>query len=113
MAVRYDSFRAVQGKPGRAVGSVVVPNGPFDVVLNHSGRVLRVPADKSLLKVLEEQRNRHQVTVQRRLCGTCKVGRPGGIAGHRDDCLDDDQKDTAIQVCVSRAAPGQTLVLDI
>jgi vanillate monooxygenase ferredoxin subunit len=88
-------------------------NGPFDVVLNRSGQVLRVPADKSLLDVLRNNGVVIKSLCREGVCGTCKVGLLGGIAEHRDDCLDDDQKSTAIQVCVSRAAPGQTLVLDI
>jgi ferredoxin-NADP reductase len=88
-------------------------NGPFDVVLNRSSRILRVPADKSLLDVLRDNGIVVKTLCKEGVCGTCRVGLLGGIAEHRDDCLDDDQKSTAIQVCVSRAAPGQTLVLDI
>ena len=36
-----------------------------------------------------------------------------GEVDHRDDVLDDDEKGEVLQVCVSRAMPGHTLVLDL
>jgi ferredoxin len=46
-------------------------------------------------------------------CGTCRVGYVSGKVDHRDDILDDDEKQEFLQVCVSRAMPGETLVLDL
>jgi ferredoxin len=46
-------------------------------------------------------------------CGTCRVGLISGKVDHRDEVLDDDEKDSFLQVCVSRAMPGETLVLDL
>jgi hypothetical protein len=37
----------------------------------------------------------------------------GGQVEHRDGVLDDDGRKNLMQVCVSRALPGDTLVLDL
>jgi ferredoxin len=47
------------------------------------------------------------------VCGTCRVRLLGGKADHRDEVLTDEQREREIQVCVSRAMPGETLVLDL
>jgi len=36
-----------------------------------------------------------------------------GRADHRDEVLTDEERERNIQVCVSRAQPGETLVLDL
>jgi ferredoxin len=46
-------------------------------------------------------------------CGTCRVTYLSGKVDHRDDVLDDDERATVLQVCVSRAMPGETLALDL
>jgi ferredoxin len=47
------------------------------------------------------------------VCGTCRVGLLSGKADHRDEVLTDEQREREIQVCVSRALPNETLVLDL
>ena len=47
------------------------------------------------------------------VCGTCRVRLLGGKADHRDEVLTDAQREREIQVCVSRAMPGETLILDL
>ena len=37
----------------------------------------------------------------------------GGKADHRDEVLTDAQREREIQVCVSRAMPGEMLILDL
>lgn len=85
----------------------------FDVVLNKSGRSLHIPADQSLLDVLKAEGFKIKTLCKEGVCGTCRVGLVSGKAEHRDDVLDDDEREEAIQVCVSRAMPGETLVLDL
>ena len=85
----------------------------FDVVLNKSGRRLHIPAEQSLLDVLKAEGFKIKTLCKEGVCGTCRVGLVSGKAEHRDDVLDDDEREEAIQVCVSRAMPGETLVLDL
>jgi vanillate O-demethylase ferredoxin subunit len=86
---------------------------PFEIVLHRTGRTLAVPADKSILEVLKGAGVKVKTLCREGVCGTCRVGLLGGKADHRDEVLTDAEHERAIQVCVSRAAPGETLVLDI
>ena len=86
---------------------------PFDVVLKRQGRTLRIPSDRSILDVLKDEGVKVRALCREGICGTCRVEVISGDVDHRDDCLDDDDREEAMQVCVSRAKPGQTLVLDL
>ncbi len=86
---------------------------PFEIILQRKGRRLTVPADRSILDVLKSEGFRIRSLCNEGVCGTCRVGLISGEVDHRDDCLDEDEHDEALQVCVSRAKPGQTLVLDL
>lgn len=88
-------------------------NQPFDIVLNKSGRTLTIGAHQSILEVLKGEGVRVRSLCNDGICGTCRVELISGLVDHRDDCLDEDEHDEALQVCVSRAKPGQTLVLDL
>ena len=86
---------------------------PFDVVLNKSGRTLHVPADRSILDVLKAEGFKIKTLCKEGVCGTCLVGLISGKADHRDDVLSDEEREDSLQVCVSRAMPGETLTLDL
>ncbi len=85
----------------------------FDVVLQKSGRTLHVPPDKKILDVLKAEGYKIKVLCTDGVCGTCKVKLLSGVADHRDEVLTDEEREKFIQVCVSRAMPGETLVLDL
>lgn len=85
----------------------------FDIVLNKAGRTLHVPADKKILEVLKAEGFKIKVLCTDGVCGTCKVKLISGKADHRDEVLTDEEREKFIQVCVSRAMPGETLTLDI
>lgn len=106
--VHYELFKGVS-----ADTEVTVANWPFDIVLNRSGATLSVPADRSILEVLKANGVRVKQLCKEGVCGTCRVGVLSGKVDHRDDCLDDDDRAEAMQVCVSRAMPGETLVLNL
>jgi ferredoxin len=74
---------------------------------------LKVPADKTILDVLKAEGVKIKTLCRDGVCGTCTVKLVSGKADHRDDYLREDERETAIQVCVSRAMPGETLVLDL
>ncbi len=88
-------------------------NEPFDVVCKRAGKRFTIPADRSILQVLKAEGFRIRSLCNEGVCGTCRVELLSGEVDHRDECLDEDEHDEALQVCVSRAKPGQTLVLDI
>ncbi len=86
---------------------------PFDIVLKKAGKTFTVPADKSILAVLKAQGFKVKTLCTSGRCGTCRVRFLSGKVDHRDEVLDDDEKQNFLQVCVSRAMPGETLVLDL
>lgn len=99
---------------GSAADTEPVSNDqPFDIVLKRANLTLTVPADKSILQVVRAAGIKVKTLCTRGTCGTCRVGLVSGKVDHRDEVLDDDEKDSFLQVCVSRAMPGETLVLDL
>ncbi len=90
----------------------VSQNRAFEVVLQRSGKTLQVPADKSLLQVLQTAGLGLASSCESGSCGSCRTGLVCGQAEHRDLVLDAQERCTAIMPCVSRAL-GATLVLDL
>jgi ferredoxin-NADP reductase len=86
---------------------------PFDIVCKKSGKTFTVPADKTILAVLKAEGFKVKTLCVSGRCGTCRVGYLSGKVDHRDDVLDDEERQSFLQVCVSRAMPGETLVLDL
>lgn len=86
---------------------------PFDVVLQKSGRTIHIPASSKILDVLKAEGYKIKTLCTDGVCGTCKVKLVSGLADHRDEVLTDEEREKFIQVCVSRAMPGETLVLDL
>jgi len=86
---------------------------PFEVELKKSGISFTVPADKSIIELLWEHDVDVMYACEDGWCGNCKVGLISGKVDHRDEFLDEDDRENFIQVCVSRANPGEKLVLDI
>jgi phthalate 4,5-dioxygenase reductase subunit len=87
-------------------------NVPFSVRLARSGTSFDVPADRSILDVLRAGNVRVPSSCESGTCGSCKTGLCSGEAEHRDLVLRDDEKETQIMVCVSRAKSAE-LVLDL
>ena len=92
------------------------PSGdqPFEVVLARSGLTLLVPASQSILDVVLAAGIKTPYVCREGWCGNCETALLGGKADHRDDILDDDQKaaQDTIHICISRAMPGEQLILD-
>jgi ferredoxin-NADP reductase len=82
------------------------PNdGEFDVRLGRTGECLRVPADRTLLEVLEDAGFAIDNSCRAGICGTCELAVTGGIPEHNDDVLSDEERDSneVILPCVSRS----------
>ncbi|MFI1996411.1 PDR/VanB family oxidoreductase [Actinoplanes sp. NPDC020271] len=92
-----------------------VPHREFDVDLRNSGRTLTVPADRSILDVLEAAGVQVLSSCREGTCGTCETTVLDGAVDHRDVLLTEDERATGdtMFICVSRAAPGHRLVLDL
>lgn len=87
----------------------------FEVELAKSGKVLEVPADKSILSVLTGHGVRVLSSCTEGTCGTCEVQVLGGDPiEHRDAVLTDSEcaSGEMMMVCVSRCK-GARLVLDL
>lgn len=86
----------------------------FTVKLARRGLELTVPADSSILDVLEA----HDVIIpsvcKEGVCGTCECRILSGEADHRDVVLTEEERaaNEVLMVCVSRAK-GACLVLDL
>jgi vanillate O-demethylase ferredoxin subunit len=106
--VHFELFGAVRADVGSAA-----ENRPFDVHLKRRNLTLHVPADRSILDVLAANGVRVRTVCNDGFCGTCTTRYVGGNVEHRDGVLDEEGRKSMIQVCVSRAMPGDMLVLDL
>lgn len=90
------------------------PTGSFDVELASSGVVLHVPADSTLVDVLQAHGCDIDTECREGICGTCIVEVLEGEPEHRDNCLSNKEKAANKQICacVSRAKSAR-LVLDL
>jgi ferredoxin-NADP reductase len=86
----------------------------FEVELSRSGTVLPVPADKSVLDVLRANDPATPYSCKQGFCGTCAQRVLHGTVEHRDQLLTPgDLASGDMLVCVSRAAKGERIVLDV
>jgi ferredoxin-NADP reductase len=90
------------------------PQDEFEVELARSGRTLTVPADRSILEVVEAAGVGVLSSCREGTCGTCETAVLSGAVDHRDTLLTPEERaaDDTIFLCVSRAA-GPRLVLDL
>jgi vanillate O-demethylase ferredoxin subunit len=90
-------------------------NFEFEVELKQSGVTLTIPADRSILDVMIEEGYGVPYACEEGWCGACVIPMLGGKADHRDEVLSDAEKaaNDKIQVCISRALPGEKLILDM
>jgi ferredoxin-NADP reductase len=113
-SVHYELFSSARTEAEKAeiAGR---PNEAFEIVLKSTGERLTVPPDKSILEVLSEHGINVIYTCEEGWCGNCVIDLLGGKADHRDEVLTEVEKaeNRKIQVCISRAQPGETLILDL
>ncbi|MEV4611204.1 PDR/VanB family oxidoreductase [Kitasatospora sp. NPDC049258] len=112
--------RALDASPARALhferfgAAPIVDGRPFTLRLGAEGPELAVPADRSALDVARELRPDLPYSCHQGFCGTCKVNLLSGTPEHRDRRLTPEERaGGALLPCVSRAAEGETLVLDV
>lgn len=87
---------------------------PFEVVLGSCGKSVQVPADRSILEVLEEHGVEVDFSCREGTCGTCEVNVLSGTPDHRDDVLDEEERASGatMMLCVSRSL-GPSITVDL
>ncbi len=84
---------------------------PFRVRIARSGKVVEVPADKTILEVLRENGFDVPSSCETGTCGTCRTRMLSGEADHRDLVLAEHERSDHIMICVSRAR-SEEITLD-
>lgn len=89
-------------------------DGVFSVRLASSGQVYEVPADKSVVQVLQSHGVEVAISCEQGVCGTCLTGVLEGVPEHRDMYLTEQEQAANDQFtpCCSRAKSA-LLVLDL
>jgi ferredoxin len=87
---------------------------PFQVILERTGKTLEVPADATILEILELEGLSVPSSCQQGVCGTCETKVLGGDIDHRDSVLTAFEKKSgqSMMICCSRAK-GSSLTLDL
>lgn len=88
--------------------------GGFTVELARSGRVLTIPAGKTIAEVLIDNGIEVSVSCAQGICGTCETRVLAGVPDHRDSLLSADEKaaNDVMMICCSGCRSGP-LVLDL
>ena len=106
--LHVERFRA-SGAEGSA------PAAGFEVELVRSGLTLQVPAELSILDVVEDAGVPIEPSCRQGTCGSCETRVLGGVPDHRDACLNETERagGDIMLICVSRARGDRRLVLDL
>ncbi|HVZ45760.1 MAG TPA: PDR/VanB family oxidoreductase [Ramlibacter sp.] len=89
-------------------------DGPFEIELKTSGRVIKVEADKSAAEALHDAGIPIAVSCEQGVCGTCITRVAEGVPDHRDLYFTDaeHQRNDCFTPCCSRSRTPR-LVLDL
>ena len=82
----------------------------FTVVLAKSGDRIEVPPGISVLEAMRARGHEAPSSCESGTCGTCRTQLFAGRADHRDLVLSDDERETQIMICVSRALSGEIVI---
>lgn len=98
----------------RFAAAPVVDGEPFTVMVRSSQTEIAVAADETLLAALQRAGVSAPYSCQQGFCGTCRTRVLGGVVQHRDTLLTDPERDSGMMLtCISRAAAGERLTLDL
>jgi ferredoxin-NADP reductase len=90
------------------------PRVAFEVELAQTGTTLTVPADRSILEVVEDAGVGILSSCREGTCGTCETGVLEGVPDHRDSVLTTEEQaaNDAMMICISRSCSAR-LILDL
>jgi ferredoxin-NADP reductase len=92
----------------------VVDGREFTVSIASTGQDVVVGADETLLTALRRSNVAAPYSCQQGFCGTCRTRVMAGAVDHRDTLLTDPERAGGMMlVCISRAANGERLLLDL
>jgi ferredoxin-NADP reductase len=92
----------------------VVDGTEFTVAVASTGETVRVGADETLLSALKRAGVHASYSCQQGFCGTCRTRVLDGTVDHRDTLLTDPERENDLMlICISRAACGSHLTLDL
>jgi ferredoxin-NADP reductase len=92
----------------------VVDGTEFTVAVASTGETVRVGADETLLSALKRAGVHASYSCQQGFCGTCRTRVLDGTVEHRDTLLTDPERENDLMlICISRAACGSHLTLDL
>ena len=98
----------------RFAAAPVVGGEEFTATVGSSDQVVVVAADETLLAALRRAGVATAYSCQQGFCGTCRMRVLDGVVQHRDTLLTEPERDAGLMLtCVSRAAAGQNLRLDL
>lgn len=98
-----------------AESSSLATDEAFEVVLRSSGEHITIPADRSVLEVLNEDYGMELISgCEQGICGTCETNVIDGVPDHRDQILSAEERaqNKTMMTCVSRCLSGP-LTLDL
>jgi ferredoxin-NADP reductase len=97
----------------RFTGTAVDGGTACQVELRRTGRIIDVPADRTLLRAIHEVLPDIGVGCEQGVCGGCRTTVLAGEPDHRDELLSSaDRAAGAMLICVSRAR-SERLILDL
>jgi ferredoxin-NADP reductase len=92
----------------------VIDGEEFTVSIASRGANVRVGAHETLLSALQRNDIWPPYSCRQGFCGTCRTRVIDGCVDHRDTLLTDPERDDGMMlICISRAAKGQRLTLDL
>jgi ferredoxin-NADP reductase len=92
----------------------VIDGDAFSVRVASTGATVPVEAEETLLSALQRADVWPPYSCRQGFCGTCRTRVLDGRVDHRDTLLTEPERaDGMMLVCISRAAKGQRLTLDL
>ena len=104
-AVHHERFSGVAALAGTSL--------PFRTRWAPTGEVVDVAADTTLLAALQAAGKPVPSSCRSGTCGTCRLRLVAGEVDHRDLVLSADERTGALMPCVSRAAAGELITVDL
>jgi ferredoxin-NADP reductase len=92
----------------------VIDGREFTVSVASTGQTVAVGADETLLSALGPAGVHAPYSCQQGFCGTCRTRVLSGTVDHRDTLLTTPERENGMMlICISRAAEGSQLTLDL